>query len=289
MRLRAAIWGSDSAKRVCVLLNGLTEFVEKYDEVASELLARGFTVASFDWRGQGESARPLEDSRKAHVEDFAQFDADLAAFLDQIVKPLGGGPRIALAHSMGAHILLRRLHDHPDDIAAAVLCAPMIGIQTGQYPMWFTRALAAFFNARRPSEAFVWGSEERDPASLPFAENRATSDPARFERAQKFLREHPEMRICGPTFGWLGAAFRSMDRMREPGFAEAITTPLLVVNARRDQIVDSEAIHDFAQRLPNARYVELADAEHEILMESDPIRARFWKEFDRFVKEQLPS
>ena len=272
-----------------MLLNGLTEWVEKYEEVAGELLARGFTVASFDWRGQGRSARLLEDSRKAHVTDFAEFDADLAAFLDQIVGPLGDAPRIALAHSMGAHILLRRLHDHPKDVAAAVLCAPMLRVQTGQYPMWFTRALTAMFNSHVPSEAFVWGSEERDPLTLSFADNRATSDPARFERAQKFLREHPEMRISGPTFGWLGAAFHSRDQLRAPGFAEAIATPLLVVAARRDQIVDTEAIHDFAQHLPNARYVELADAEHEILMEADPIRARFWAEFDRFVKEQLGS
>lgn len=277
------------ARRICVLLNGLTEFIEKYEEVAGELLARGFTVASFDWRGQGESARPLEDSRKAHVDDFAEFDADLTAFLDQIVRPLGDAPRIGLAHSMGAHILLRRLHDRPHDVAAAVLCAPMLAVRTGQYPMWFTRALTALFNFHSPSVAFVWGSEERDPLTVPFSDNRVTSDPARFARTQKFLREHPEMRICGPTFGWLSAAFRSMDRMQQTGFAEAIETPLLVVGARRDQVVDIEAIHDFAQRLPHARYVELADAEHEILMESDPIRAQFWKEFDRFMKEQLGS
>ena len=39
----------------------------------------------------------------------------------------------------------------------------------------------------------------------------------------------------------------------------------------------------FAKRLPHARYVEFEDAEHEILMERDDIRARFWREFDAFV------
>ena len=35
-----------------------------------ELNARGFTVATFDWRGQGGSARLLADPLKAHARDF---------------------------------------------------------------------------------------------------------------------------------------------------------------------------------------------------------------------------
>ena len=35
--------------------------------------------------------------------------------------------------------------------------------------------------------------------------------------------------------------------------------------------------------LPRGRYVEIPEAEHEILMENDSIRAKFWSEFDRFV------
>jgi lysophospholipase len=287
-RLRAGIWDCQTEpKRVCAVLNGLTEFIEKYDEVARELVQRGFSVASLDWRGQGASARFLTDTLRAHVEDFAEFDGDLSVFLDQIVRSLALPPRVALAHSMGAHILLRRLHDHPGDFACAVLAAPMLGIQTGSYPLWFTRALTWLYNINEPSPAYVWGSAERDPLTLPFDDNRVTSSAARYAHAQTILRHHPELRLCGPTFGWLEAAFRSMDRMREPGYAEAITTPLLIFCAGRDQIVDTEATRAFVKRLPNARYVELEDAEHEILMESDAIRARFWKAFDEFGGDYL--
>jgi len=44
------------------------------------------------------------------------------------------------------------------------------------------------------------------------------------------------------------------------------------------------AARDFAGRLPRGTYVEFEDAEHEILMENDSIRARFWKAFDEFAK-----
>ena len=47
--LRAARFPADAAapyRGVCVLLNGQTEFIEKYFEVIDELRGRGFAVAS---------------------------------------------------------------------------------------------------------------------------------------------------------------------------------------------------------------------------------------------------
>src|SRR5438477_12805164 len=39
----------------CVLVGGLTEFVEKYFETMRDLVARGLAVWCLDWRGQGGS------------------------------------------------------------------------------------------------------------------------------------------------------------------------------------------------------------------------------------------
>src|SRR5471032_2543572 len=94
------------ARGTCVLLNGQTEFIEKYFEVIDELRGRGLAVASLDWRGQGGSTRMApDDPLKAHIDDFSQYDADLNLFMDKIVAPLAGArPPIALSHSMGGHI-----------------------------------------------------------------------------------------------------------------------------------------------------------------------------------------
>src|ERR1700743_994472 len=104
------------ARGVCVLRNGQTEFIEKYFEVIDELRGRGFAVATMDWRGQGGSQRALgDDSRKGYVRDFAEYDADLATLMAQVVAPMTGGTKpIAIAHSMGAHNLLRDLVRVPD-------------------------------------------------------------------------------------------------------------------------------------------------------------------------------
>src|SRR4051812_31176055 len=80
--LRAGIWDlpEGTPKRaICLLLNGHTEFLEKYDEVAGELRARGFDVVSLDWRGQGASERRSYGNRSGHIGNFEEYDADLAA------------------------------------------------------------------------------------------------------------------------------------------------------------------------------------------------------------------
>jgi lysophospholipase len=60
-----------------------------------------------------------------------------------------------------------------------------------------------------------------------------------------------------------------------------------MIGAGRDRIVNTAAEREFARRLPKGTYLEFADAEHEILMESDSIRARFWVAFDAFVDSVL--
>jgi lysophospholipase len=290
VRLRTASWEPPPGiprRGVCAILDGHTEFIEKYCEVMDELAARGFAGAILDWRGQGGSDRSLTDPLKAHVSGFADYDADLRVFMDDVVTPLtrGHGPPFALAHSMGAHILLRALHSNPRMFAAAVMIAPMLWPQTEGYPGWLVRALSAAHGRLGLAQSWVWGMRGRDPLQLRFEDNRVTSDRARFARTRDLLAANPALRLAGPSWGWLDAAYRSMAAMRRPGFAEAITTPCLVFGAGRDQVVSTAAIRDFVRRLPRASYIELADAKHEILMENDSIRARFWTAFDGLVEE----
>jgi lysophospholipase len=289
-RLRCATWGPDAGAQprgVCALFDGQTEFLEKYGEVVGELTARGFAVAALDWRGQGGSMRSLPDALKAHVGDFAEYDADLEAFLEQVVRPMSDKPPLALAHSMGGNIVLRALHDRPNSFAAAVMTAPMLEPDTRGYPGWLARLVCRAHNLKGASTDWVWGMQERDPLKMAFEDNLVTSDRARFARAQAAVAAHPEIRLAGPTWGWLEAAYRSMARVTAPGYAEAITTPVLIVGAGRDRIVKTAAEKTFARRLPKGSYVEIEDAEHEILMENDSVRARFWAAFDAFVEKVM--
>jgi lysophospholipase len=285
--LRAAVREANGAARgTCVLLPGLTEFIEKYEEVAGELAARGFRVAIIDWRGQGASERTAPGNRAIHVRDFEAYDLDLITLMRELVPAGGGGPVIALANSMGAHILLRHLRDNSRRFACAVMMAPMLAINTQPYPAWLTRIVTALCNLRRPSKRLVPGWEA-DPMTLSFEKQRVTRDRARWERTQALLRAQPFLRTFGPSFGWLGAAFRSIREIARRGFAEDIATPVLIVGAGADKIVLTAPQADYARRLVKGSYVGIADAEHEILMERDEIRAQFWKAFDEFVEKHV--
>jgi lysophospholipase len=285
-RLRVGSWepAPGLAQRgFCAILDGQTEFIEKYEEVTGELAARGFAGAILDWRGQGGSDRLLADPLKGHVADFSEYDGDLSAFMDAVVRPAASAPPIALAHSMGAHVLIRALHRNPEGFSAAVMTAPMLRTSTRGFPRWLVRAICFAHAQAGSANAWVWGMDARDPLRIPFEDNLVTSDRKRFARNRALVAGQPEIRLAGPTWRWLEAAYRSMARIDEPGFAEAIATPCLIFGAGRDRIVETEAIRDFVQRLPHARYIEIPEAEHEILMECDAIRAVFWNEFDAFV------
>jgi len=273
------------AQGVCVLLNGQTEFIEKYFEVIDELRGRGFAVATMDWRGQGDSTRMTQDSRKSFVGDFSEYDNDLDTLLNWIVTPmLGPGEKpVALAHSMGGHILLRRLAGRPASFRACVLSAPMIAISFRGQREFLVRAVTQYHIWRGKHAGWVWGMEARDPHKVTFASQLVTSDPQRFERTQTLLREHPDLRLAGATWGWLAAALRSMDWLKDK--AATITTPLLVVGAGKDRICVTPQTKAFAGRLPDADYVEIKTAEHEIMMERNPIRAEFWSAFDAFMRK----
>ena len=108
--LRFARWAPPAGRKgtVCVFA-GRGETIEKYFETVRDLRNRGFAVAVIDWRGQGLSDRALSDRYKGYVGTFSQFDTDLETFMRDVVLPDCPPPIFALAHSMGATILLRAI------------------------------------------------------------------------------------------------------------------------------------------------------------------------------------
>ena len=129
------------------LLQGRAEFIEKYFETVRDLRARGFAVATFDWRGQGLSERALSDRRKGHVRNFSEYATDLEAIMDQVVLPDCPPPIFALGHSMGGAIGIRACHDGSRWFDRMVLSAPMIALAGRRKAHGRGRAAGAFHAA----------------------------------------------------------------------------------------------------------------------------------------------
>ncbi len=112
---------------VC-LFQGRAEFIEKYFETVRDLRARGFAVATFDWRGQGLSQHMLSDRRKGHVKSFRDYETDLETFMREVVLPDCPPPFYALGHSMGASVLIRVANRGIRWFDRMVLCTPLIDL-----------------------------------------------------------------------------------------------------------------------------------------------------------------
>ena len=282
--LRYGVWYSETEKKrgSIILLAGRREYMEKYIETINELNEKGYDVFSLDWRGQGLSSRMLSNRHKGFIDSYDTYLKDLDMFVKHMVRPEAVLPLFILAHSMGGHIALRYLHDHAERIDKAILVSPMIDVMTPLIPKCLIRVMVNMAMNAGFDNAYVMGSGDYDH-QVKFDGNRLTSDSRRFMDEKNAIAQNPDLALGGITYGWLSATLKSIDILNGSGFAEKITTPILIVSAEDDKIVSLSAQRHIRDRLENCRFVEIPGARHEILIETDAIRADFWNAFDSFA------
>lgn len=283
--IRYALWQAtcDAPRGTVIVLPGRTEFIEKYYEVISELLERGYAVAAMDWRGQGLSTRPLANREKHYFKDFSTALPDLKQCIDEFIRPNMPGPYHILAHSMGGHLSLRFLHDYPDYIEKAIVTAPMAGINSEQMPKWIATLLANVMCKLGLDESYLSGFGDYKDGRWGWR-MKLTSDFDRFEDEDYFIKHDRDLALGGITYGWLQAAIKSIKTLNSVGYPEAIKTSVLTVQAGGDQIVDNDMVTSLAARLPNGKLILVPGSMHEILKEQDQYRDQFWAAFDDFMR-----
>lgn len=282
-RLRFARWSPPPGRKgtVC-LFQGRAEFIEKYFETVQDLRARGFAVATLDWRGQGLSDRVSVDPSKGHVGTFAEYQVDLETFMRQVVLPDCPPPLFAVAHSMGGAILLQALQRGHRWFDRVVLLSPMValpGFRASATPRLITRFLRTLGLGRLKVPSSEPGGSEMPP----FLGNPLTSDPVRYARNIAVMEAEPKLVIGRPTIGWTNAAFRAMRAIMNPDFAGKIRQPVLIIAAGHDEVVSTPAITEFATWLRAGSHLVVPGARHELLMEQDRFRAQALAAIDAFV------
>lgn len=285
--LRYARWAptTNYVRGTVVVVQGRSEFIEKYFETVSDLRRRGFWVATFDWRGQGGSSRDLKNKKKGHIWDFGQYDNDLHCFMQQVVFPDCPSPYFALGHSMGAHNLIRHAGMELCQFDRMILSAPMLRLSQEilGMPSEFVSLAVTLASWCGLGEAYVLGGSDKNMNLREFKHNKLTRDRERFDRNKTTLLAAPELAIGSPTYAWLLAALRSTSQVMQPSFASAVKIPILLIGAGSDRIVSNIATREFAERLKNGSNIIIPNARHEILQESDSVREQFWAGFDAFM------
>lgn len=284
VRLRGAVWrgpqGVGAGRGLALLLSGRTEFLEKCCVPAAELSRRGFAVASLDWRGQGRSQRLVDPPLKGHVGHFTDFHRDLMALVAHPAVAAIDGPRLMLAHSMGGAIGLGAIARGLVAPDGAILSAPMLGFAMPK----LMRAVssATLWIARRIGKLEAWppfGPVDQPYVFGGFEDNVLTRDRAVFDWMAAALRREPALQLASPTLGWMDQSFTEMAWLAKQG---PLNCPGLCLLGSHERVVDPVAARAAANRL-NAELVVIDGAEHEVLIEAEPMRAQAWAAIDRFL------
>lgn len=272
VRIRACAWGGGN-KGTVLLMPGRTEYIEKYGRAAGDLVARGWSVVSLDWRGQGLADRALPDPMAGHVLDFHEYQRDLDAVVTWAQAAGLPGPWMLMAHSMGGAIGLRTLYRNLG-FRAAAFSAPMWGIAMQPWQRPVAPLLTGLAGRLGRGLRYAPGTgPESYVATAAFKGNTLTTDRAMWDYMRAQVLAHPEMGLGGPTMLWLRAALRecrALMRMKPPA------TPALAVLGTLEQVVDPAPVHLRMAGWGKGQLDLYPGARHEIMMEGAAIRKRFF-------------
>ncbi|MEV8467806.1 alpha/beta hydrolase [Fluviibacterium sp. DFM31] len=258
-----------------LILPGRTEYLEKYGMPATEFLARGYGAVAVDFRGQGLADRPLTDPAIGHVEDFTEYQRDVATLLAYAAHHDMPRPWVLLGHSMGGAIGLRAVLNGLD-VTSAVFSAPMWGINMyrGVRPVawglgWLAHKtrLNGWVTPGMSRETYV---RLADPA-----DNWLTTDPEMIAYMRRQLEAVPGLDLGAPSVPWLYRALvecRDLRRTRDPGI------PTLTVVPTRDEIVSVPDMTRQGREMIGGQVEIIDGGRHETMMETPARRKQF---FDR--------
>jgi lysophospholipase len=281
-KMRYAVFrsGSDVPKGTIVLLQGRNESIEKYFETITDLNAMGLWVATFDWRGQGGSARLLKNSRRGHVRRFSDLERDLNTFIETVVLPDAKLPFFILAHSMGALVALKSATRLTNRIERMVLSAPFVGGRGYGVPLWLLKFLAKAATLT----GFGWAQFIKDTLrDRKFEGNNLTSDRIRFERNQTIVKEFPELGLGPPTARWIAVMMDTIERVVTMDFLRKIEIPCLVLAPSNDEVVPYHYFEEFSRKFRAGKLITISGAMHELFNERDVFRAQALSAIEAFI------
>lgn len=229
-----------------LLVHGATVPHWEFDRLVPHLRAAGSRTVRFDLFGHGLSDRPG-----------VRYDFDL--FLEQSLGVLDAlratAPLTILGHSFGAALAAALAHERPALVDRLVLVAPLLDFMTGS---WWPRAFGLpgigsplmrwiglpGLERRRKRRYAAIGAQHLTPRFI--AESRAPG----YAQALASMFAHSTLGDQRPHY-----------RRLRPGECEVVA-----VAGAADQVVPLRDVAHVRALLPPHRYLEIAGAEHNLLL-----------------------
>jgi len=214
-------------------------------------LARDHDVLAFDRPGHGYSERPAREPATPEVQ---------ARLLREALATLGVWRPVLVGHSWSGALVLAYALDYPDDVAAVVVLAGVVYVESEAEPPGAGVAHVPFVRDLFVATLLGPVGRLRGPALLEraFSPDPLPADYARASlaltlRPSQFKANLEDLRLLGPTLAANGRRYRD------------IHVPVVIVTGDADALVKPERQADrLHQDVPGSRLLRLAGTGHQI-------------------------
>ncbi len=286
-RLHYSCWQPELARAALLLVPGRIEAGHKYAEFIADALSCGYQVFVLDHRGQGASQRLLSDGQLGYVDNFDDYASDLKLFVDTIIQPACSLPLLAVAHSMGGAILARYLQQQSvTAVKAAVFSSPMWGINTSPLPAAIAPLVVKMMCAVNGTLSNkLWYLPGQGPyQNRPFLNNDLSHCAERYQWFRELYQQYPLYQLGGVSWHWLAEALQACTQLKQ---RRAPQIPCFLLRGAEDTVIDNRQQlllwQQWQQQQPLLPAVTIAGARHELLTETDEIRALWFTAVNQFL------
>ena len=261
-------WPGDSAAPPLVLAHATGFLARLWEPVAEHLSGR--TVYAPDTRGHGDSDKPPPASSTYH---WARLVGDLRAFLDALGLE---GAHFA-GHSAGGSTGLYLAAHEPRYLSRLVLIEPIV--MPGGFEIDESRRNEMAEGARRRRAVFASVAEMIEQYRSRPLFDRWPDDVLRlYCEHGTFVREDGQVQLkCSGDVE--GAVFANSGSLKIWDVLPDVTAPTLVLRGEHAEAFTAMAAEAVANRLPDARLVDIPDAGHLAPMERPKTVAALIREF----------
>jgi lysophospholipase len=242
-------WTSDlpDAPRAHVaLVHGYADHIGRYRPITEALVAEGFAVHGFDYRGHGRA-----DGRRGFCDKWPDYVEDLALYWERVRKAAAGQKLFLLAHSHGAlmavHLVAR---GGLEGLAGLVLSGPY-------FKLAITPPTTKVLAARMVGKVVPW---------LPVQTELKPEDLTRDPEIQRATREDP-LYIRTVTPRWFIESTRA--QAEALALAVRVSAPIFIFCGSEDGVAAPAAARSFFEKVGSTdkKFKEYPGMRHEPLNE----------------------
>ena len=216
-------------RAVFLIVHGLAEHSDRYDEFVEYFLARGVACYAVDLRGHGHS-----DGKRVHVDSFDDYRRDVEAVRKIAAEQHPGLPFFLVGHSMGGVVVLRNLLLDPSGLDGAIVSSPGLAAHPGVHPPLPILLLAKLLVKIAPRLQVPSGLPAKYVSRDPQVVADYEADPLVTKTASS---------------GWYHAMLAAQREVRSR--PADLDLPLLLMQSGDDRLVDPQATESWARSAPD--------------------------------------